>query len=1090
LSKRSGQKFRAKDPSQGFEHADHFEEDMPNTVRRQSLATLCFIFILVVHSSLATAQDSGFGAFRDNSAWSVVDGTLTLNKATPESTLVTRGALADSIAAFDYRAPPGARATLYVHGRYGFVLEGNGDWQSLAIKFRGARFDAGYQKLQNAMALEARNGTKLERNVLFEKASAGARWEGEDSRGPNFLVVERGPFTIRDARFAAADFSQVIPPTTSGGETNEKSLVDTVALGKETFESVGCSACHLVETSDTAVSSGPNLFGLFRAEPRAREVEEGEGHRFQIKAGREYLHRSLRAPADQLAVAEIGAKRGEAYPPAMPPFSKDILSDAQIDAIGDYLATLNVPGQRGPAIKLATPAPTAPYDPLTDSLQWLVDDEVRIQRGALPGVSARSIHVGRPNGVHYTFDPRRLAIVKIWQGGFLDLTGELTNRGGKGVALGHESREISFGDREHLLAPLDAQGKPIDFSFKEAKFGDTATIRASLYDVQDQLTRIRAVDAQFLGYSRDSRNKLADPAFKYRVGANVIEVATSISARGEIVMTVTGVLKASQSFTLHPQFFAGATVSTGTLAADRWTLPSGRVNATLRGKTVVAESAWRPTPTKYSYKRAPLTKAPATAALPAGYSIENYYPPKDNYGREQLFEALGLALTKDDTLVVGTRTAGIWRLVKGEWRLFAEGLFDNLGVVAEDDRGLTVVAGQKPELTRISDTNGDGIADEYETLFDAHSFHGNYHTYMHGPVRGPDGSYYIGLNLAHDGSRTTYNAGGDFMGTWGGFSGWVIRVRANGKFELFANGVRSPASLGIDPAGRLWYADNQGEYVGTSKLFAVEQGRFYGHPSGLVDLSGMTPDSPEITWDKWADRRAREVILFPHNRVANSPGNPVWVTRDGFGPFTGQMLVGDQTQSNLLRVSLQKVGTIEQGSVMPFFAGLESGVMRPVFMRDGSLLLGQTGRGWQAKGGKVASLQHVRWDGKTIAPGIVAMLATSTGFRIDLTQPLAANVTESSLRAALTLESWTYRDAPDYGSDELDLRSEAMTALTLGADRKTLSIALASLAQTQIHPQQTGRVYHAKLATKTLFDANAPEQLDAYYTLHKFPAAQ
>jgi hypothetical protein len=253
------------------------------------------------------------------------------------------------------------------------------------------------------------------------------------------------------------------------------------------------------------------------------------------------------------------------------------------------------------------------------------------------------------------------------------------------------------------------------------------------------------------------------------------------------------------------------------------------------------------------------------------------------------------------------------------------------------------------------------------------------------------------------------------------------------------------------------------------------------------DLPGMTPASAEITWDQWAARKEREVILFPHNRVANSPGNPVWVTRSQFGPFAGQMLIGDQTQSNLLRVHVQKVGSIEQGSVMPFFAGLESGVMRPVFLRDGSLLLGQTGRGWQAKGGKVASLQHVRWDGKTIAPGIKAMLATPTGFRIELTRPLATHVTDSSLRSALTLESWTYRDAPDYGSDELDPRSEGMPGLTLSADRKTISIDLASLTHSQVHPQQTGRVYHAKLAAKTLFEANAPEQLDAYYTLHRFP---
>ncbi|MFL6619990.1 MAG: hypothetical protein ACJ8MH_15410 [Povalibacter sp.] len=1060
---------------------------MQRLEQRHTMAAL--IISLLTFTSLAFAQDSGFGAFRPNDAWTATDGTLTLNSVTPESMLVSAGGLADSIASFEYRAPPGARATLYVQGRYGFVLEGTGEWQSFAVRFRGPRFDAGYNKLQNAFALEVRNGTKVERNVLFEKASEGARWDAEDSRGPNFLIVKQAPFSVRNARYEAADFSQVTPPTAPGGETNEKALVDTVALGKDTFESVGCSACHLVQKNDAAVSSGPNLFGLFRPEPRAREVAEGsEGHRFQVKAGREYLHRSVRTPTEQLAVAESGAKKGEAFLPVMPPFTKEVVSDAQLDAIGDYLATLNDPGQRGPVVKLATLAPTAPYDPMADALQWLVGDEVRMQRGPLPGASGRSIHVGNPSGVNYTFDPRVLAIVKIWQGGFLDMTGELTNRGGKGLALGYDSREISLGDKEFLVAPLNSQGKPIDFSFKEAKFGDYATMRAALYDKQDQLARIAEQDAQFLGYSRNSKDKLAAPAFKYRVGKNVIEVATSIAANGEIVQTVTGVLQAPQSFALNPQFFKDASVSAGTLAADRWTLQPGKLNATLRGKAVLAEKPWRPEPSKYSYKQAPLVKTAATAELPAGYSIENYYPPKDNYGRDQLFEALGLSLTKDDTLVVATRTAGIWRLVKGEWRLFAEGLFDSLGVVAEDAKGLTVVAGQKAELTRISDTNGDGIADKYETLFDAHSFHSNYHSYMHGPVRTADGSYYFTINLSHDGTDGFYTAGGKVMGTWGGFDGWAVRVDPSGKFELFANGLRSPASLGVSPDGRVWYTDNQGDFVGTSKMYELKKDKFYGHPAGLVDLPGMTPDSPEIQWTQVLGRKEQPAILFPHNRVANSPGNPAWITQANFGPFAGQILMGDQTQSNLLRVVMQKVDGIEEGSVMPFFEGLESGVMRPVFLRDGSLLLGQTGRGWQAKGGKVASLQHVRWDGKTVAPQIVAMLATPTGFRIDLTQPLASNVTEESLRAAFALESWTYRDAPNYGSDELDLHAEDVTALTVSPDRKSVSIVLGSLEQKKVHPQQTPRVYHAKLGAQTLFQSNAPAQLNAYYTLRNFPA--
>ena len=40
----------------------------------------------------------------------------------------------------------------------------------------------------------------------------------------------------------------------------------------------------------------------------------------------------------------------------------------------------------------------------------------------------------------------------------------------------------------------------------------------------------------------------------------------------------------------------------------------------------------------------------------------------------------------------------------------------------------------------------------------------------------------------------------------------------------------------------------------------------------------------------------------------------------------------------------------------------------------------------------------------------------------------------------------------------------------------------------QVHPLQTPRIYHVKLASATLFDANAPARLDAYATVRKFPA--
>jgi mono/diheme cytochrome c family protein len=1059
---------------------------MPVFDHRRALAALT---IVALTSFSIQAQESTPGAFRENPAWTLSDGALTIQGPTEGRGLVTRTTLADSVTAFEFKAPGGAKARLILMGRYGFDLPGNGEWQAVQIRFRAPRFDAGFTKLQFAFALDARIGAASQRSVIFENPSPDAIWGGEDKRGPAFVVVQQGPFAVRNASHEPADFTQIEVPKTAGAETNEAQLQDLVALGKETFTQVGCEACHRVEPNDAAVSSGPNLYGLFRAEARTREVVEGgEWHRFQVKANRQYLHRSVREPAGQLAVAESGATQGQAYLPVMPAFPKEALTDAQIDAIGDYLATLNPPWDRGPVTKLATLEPAAPYDPMQDGLQWLVGDTVRLQRGPLPGVSGRSIHVGNPNGINYTFDPRVLAIVKIWQGGFLDMSGELTNRGGRGLALGHDSREISFGGKEFLLAPLNAAGAPVDFTFKEAKYGDSAALRAALYNKEDHLDLLAKADAKFLGYSRDSKSKTAAPVFRYRVGQNFINVSTSISERGEMAIEVRGEFAAPQSFTLNTGLLSGANVSAGKLEGDRWTLPAGKAAATLRGTLSVAGAPWRPAASNYSYAWQKLETAPATAQMPPGYSIENYYAPKDNFGRDQLFEALGVAVAKDGSIVVATRNAGIWRLVNGEWRLFAEGLFDSLGVIVEDGKGLKVVAGQKAELTRISDDNGDGIADTYTSLYDAHSYHGNYHTYMHGPVRGGDGAYYFALNLAHDGSGAAYMGGGSVMGTYGGFNGWAFRVEPSGKGGPFARGLRSPASVGVGPDGRVWYADNQGDFVATSKLFVLQKDHFYGHPAGLVDLPGMTPDSPQIQYTAVADTREKAVVLFPHNRVANSPGNPAWDTTKGkFGPFAGQMLIGDQTQSNLLRVSLQKVGEREQGAVMPFIEGLESGVMRPVFLRDGSLLLGQTGRGWQAKGGKVASLQHLRWDGKTVAPALKSMEATSTGFKLTFTQPLGNGVSEAILRSALNLESWTYRDAPDYGSDELGKRGENFSAVVVSPDRRSATVTLTSTDLPVVHPRQTARVYHVKLAAATLFDANAPGEMHAYYTLYGFP---
>ncbi|MDF3012752.1 MAG: hypothetical protein K0Q78_956, partial [Cellvibrio sp.] len=539
--------------------------------------------------------------------------------------LVTNEWLGDSVINMEFLVPEGSDARLFLQGRYAVELKNiNNEWQHLRAKFRAPRYNEASAKIESALIMEVSiNGNPVLTNDIRTEMSADSNIDWEGPSGATSLLVKKGQLAVRNFTIAPADFSQIKMPKASGAATNEKELVDFVALGKETFESVGCNACHLINKNDAGVSTGPNLYGLFKREPRNREVVEGgEGHRFTIKADRQYLHRSLRAATDQLAVAESGAKKGEAFMPIMPAFSAQVLSDVQIDAIGDYLATLNDLHDQGPAIKLLAQTGAAEYDPIADRLQLLVDDEVRIQRGPMSGVSGRAIHVGTPWGVNYSFDPRLLAITKIWQGGFLDMTGEFTNRGGKGLKMGYESREINLGAQEFLFAPLNAQGKLIDFSFKDAKFGDPETAKASLYSKDDHLARVAATDAQFLGYTRNSKAKQQLPAFSYRVGNNNLVVQTTIAASGEVKIIVTGKLKTAQTFALNSVLLQQATVDKGQVQDHQWILPAGKTNATLSAKIAVANKVWHAGKSTFNYRKQPIKITAAKADLPAGYSIE------------------------------------------------------------------------------------------------------------------------------------------------------------------------------------------------------------------------------------------------------------------------------------------------------------------------------------------------------------------------------------------------------------------------------------------------------------------------------------
>ena len=721
----------------------------------------------------------------------------------------------------------------------------------------------------------------------------------------------------------------------------------------------------------------------------------------------------------------------------------------------------------------------------------VVAERTRIFRAPIVKSSGRAIHVGLPDGMNYTFDPRTLAVRNIWGGGFLNLNEERRGRGQPNSRRGDGSQ--TFIENLGILRPVIG-GSAVDFEFKEPDVKDHKNIEKWLWEDRDFPELLASVDANYHGHSLESAT--GDPVFRFRVGQNEFLKGVRFSQGGRLELVLRAELKTNQVFEVSAEGLSDIKVGGGKLADGKWTLQAGTAQAyTFSAKLekplmsrpyVNKEENWGEQPVVRNKEKG----GKKEMELPPGYSFENWEAPKDIYGRDQLFEPTGIAVAKDGTVVVATRTAGIWRIRNDKWTKFAEGTYECLGVWIEDDKGDQFVVMQKPELTRMKDSNGDGRGDSFETVCDDYGFHGNYHEYAHGPVRDKEGNYYFSLNLSHGGNeRTSWRAGGPFMGSMGGYRGWACRVTPGGKFEPFANGLRSPAGIGVDPEGRIWYAENQGEYVGSSKVVPLEKGKFYGHLSGLLTLQGkMKPDSAELKFDKWKDKIRKGAVWLPHGMVANSPGNPAWDTTGGkFGPFGGQMFLGDQTLSNLFRVVPEQVNGIDQGCVIPFGRFFASGVMRPVFLPDGSLLVGQTGRGWGAWGGQQASLQRIMYDGKTVAAAIHSAKAAKNGFLLSLTRPLGQAVSEEQLAGKLKVRSWFYTNTGRYGSPRHEERDDAIERVHIDDDRKRVLVVMKDFGTGD--RKWLDRLYNIEIPdTKDLFGtAPVTNSVRAYFTLRIIP---
>lgn len=432
------------------------------------------------------------------------------------------------------------------------------------------------------------------------------------------------------------------------------------------------------------------------------------------------------------------------------------------------------------------------------------------------------------------------------------------------------------------------------------------------------------------------------------------------------------------------------------------------------------------------------------------YKIHTVPIPKDIE-----LEVGGMVFLPNDELAVCTRRGEVWTISNPymkngkapKYRKFAEGLHESLGLNYINGE---LYAVQRSEITRLKDLDGDGEADEYKTVY-TWPLSGNYHEYAYGPILDKEGNLVVTLNLAW-----TYKE--ESQSKW---HGWMIKVKPDGTIKPFAAGFRSPSALAFNKNGDIFYSENQGGWVGSGGITHVEEGDFMGNPESLKwsDLPGSpvklkvsdvpSTGEPKFEAAKKIPGLKNTSVWFPHSILGISTAGILLSDSKGkIGPFEDQLFVGDQGQSKIMRVALEKVKGVYQGAVFPFREGFNSGVLRMNWGSDGSMFVGMTSRGWGSTGREPFGLQRLEWNGKTPFE-IKTIKAQPDGFELEFTQPVDPKRARDVNSYQLT--RFTYMYSHHYGSPVINQGNCPLKAIEVSADGLKVRLVADSLKQGYIH---------------------------------------
>jgi hypothetical protein len=287
----------------------------------------------------------------------------------------------------------------------------------------------------------------------------------------------------------------------------------------------------------------------------------------------------------------------------------------------------------------------------------------------------------------------------------------------------------------------------------------------------------------------------------------------------------------------------------------------------------------------------------------------------------------------------------------------------------------------------------------------------------------------------------------------------------------------------------MFYTDQQGNWVATNTLHHMREGAFFHYPDALASMNvpgspirGISSIPSGLPFPEVVKRLPAlkpPAVWFPYKKMGQSATDIMLDNGGGtFGPFDGQLFVGEFTLAAIHRVFLEKVDGEFQGACFPFREGFASAVIRMAQGSDGSVFVGLSNRGWSSLGTAAYGLQRLVWTGRTPFE-IQEMCARPDGFELLFTSPVDDQTAGDV--GSYAISSHTYLYHSEYGSDEILKRDLAIEQAEVSADGLRVRLVVSGLRPLFVHELHADGVHSA--AGEPLLHARAA------YTLNRIPQA-